>query len=495
MKIGLLAALLLVVGCGDSERLPAAHDGPDAQSKRIPVSTSVVEARTAYEQALALMDSLHYNESRQYLEQALKHDPDFALAHLLKARTAVSADEFFASLASAERVIDQVSLGEQLVIKAFRAATNGDAEQQLAILRKLVALYPADETAHLRLGIYHVTEQQFAEAVDSFRRSIELSGDYAPAYNMLGYAHRGLKDFDSAREAFQRYIELVPDEPNPYDSYAELLMEAGNYDESIASYRKSLAINPNFFPSLAGISINEALRGNAEQAVVVAEQMLERSRNLPERQMATARLVGAHIHNEDHDSALKAIDQLAEAGRAGDNNLVVADAEELAADILLLKGDSESAMNLYQSALDRRLDSDLHPPLKQQARRKFLYRATLAALQSGWSMRTAEFVARYRSEARSGGNASERQRIHELEGYAALVQEDYEKAIERLTMANPLSPVVHYFTAVAYQGADDLEAARQHAYIAAYRNTLAPSLPYFRRQALQMIEEIDRQTD
>ncbi len=493
MKFGLLAALLLVAACGDSDRLPAAPDDSATESKRIPVSTSSADARAAYEQAVKLMDSLHFNESRKLLDEALSKDPDFAMAHLLKARSAMSAEEFFSSLDNAERAADRVSLGEQLVIRSFRAATNGDAEKQLAILRKLVALYPADETAHMRLGNHHVIEQQFEQAVEHFGRAIELNGQYAPAYNMLGYAHRGLDDFNSAQEAFKRYIELVPDEPNPYDSYAELLMEAGDYEASIANYRKSLDIDPSFYPSLAGISINEALRGRPERAVAVAGQMLERARNLHERHWATNRLVGAHLHNDDHEAALKAIDELAEEGNRADDGLVVADAEELAADILLLQGDAEAAMRLYESALDRRLASDLHPPVKGEARRQFLYRATLAALQSGWSMRAAEFVARYRSEASSGGNARERQRIHELEGYAALVQDDYEKAIDRLILANPLSPVVHYFTAVAYQASGDLQAAREHAHIAAYRNTLAPSLPYFRKQALAMIEIIDRE--
>ena len=56
-----------------------------------------------------------------------------------------------------------------------------------------------------------------------------------------------------------------------------------------------------------------------------------------------------------------------------------------------------------------------------------------------------------------------------------------------------MSPVVNYFLALAYHEAGDLAAARKHAHIAAFRNTLAPSLPYFRKQALAMIHDIDAQ--
>lgn len=492
-RVVAVAALLALTACGDSERLPASPGAAAVTDKTIPITTTSIDAQTNYLEAAALIDALHFTEAREFLERALELDPDFALAHLLKARTAESPSEFFAGLENAERVIDEVSLGEQLLIRAFRASTQGDAEQQLGLLRKLVALYPSDETAHMRLGNFFVLEQQYQKAVEQFEHAIQLNTEFAPAYNMLGYAYRGLEDFDSARRAFQSYVELVPDEPNPYDSYAELLMEAGDYDASIATYRKALDIAPDFLPSLAGISINEALKGNPQGAIEAASEMLARSRNLPERRMATTRLVGAHLHASDFDAALKAIDQLADAGSEANNALLVADAEEFAADILLLKGDSEAAMNLYQSALDRRSNSDLELPAKLEARRQFLYKATLSALQSGAVREAHELVARYRSEARSGGNARERQRVNELEGYSALLREDYDKAIERLGSANPMSPVVNYFIAMAYREAGDLAAARKHAHIAAYRNTLAPSLPYFRKQALAMIETLDEE--
>ena len=50
----------------------------------------------------------------------------------------------------------------------------------------------------------------------------------------------------NAEAAFKKYIELIPNDPNPYDSYAELLLKMGKFDDSIAQYRKALAIDPNF---------------------------------------------------------------------------------------------------------------------------------------------------------------------------------------------------------------------------------------------------------
>jgi cytochrome c-type biogenesis protein CcmH/NrfG len=40
---------------------------------------------------------------------------------------------------------------------------------------------------------------------------------------MLGYSYRSLENYAEAEKAFKIYIELIPDDPNPYDSYAEML--------------------------------------------------------------------------------------------------------------------------------------------------------------------------------------------------------------------------------------------------------------------------------
>jgi len=51
----------------------------------------------------------------------------------------------------------------------------------------------------------------------------------------------------------KRYVELVPNESNPYDSYAEILMKQGKFEESAENYRKALSLKPDFFFSYTGL--------------------------------------------------------------------------------------------------------------------------------------------------------------------------------------------------------------------------------------------------
>ena len=57
-------------------------------------------------------------------------------------------------------------------------------------------------------------------------------------------------------------------DPNPYDSYAELLMKLGRYEESIQQYKKALDVNPEFFASHMGISNNLMFLRRYEKMII-----------------------------------------------------------------------------------------------------------------------------------------------------------------------------------------------------------------------------------
>ena len=105
---------------------------------------------------------------------------------------------------------------------------------------RLPSKYPDDPRVHATLAnSYFFGQQDYEKARGELQKAIELDPKFSPAYNMLGYSERFLGNYPESEVAFKKYIELVPQDPNPYDSYAELLMKTGRFDESIAQYRKA----------------------------------------------------------------------------------------------------------------------------------------------------------------------------------------------------------------------------------------------------------------
>jgi tetratricopeptide (TPR) repeat protein len=104
------------------------------------------------------------------------------------------------------------------------------------------------------------------EALALYRRATAIDPTFAAAYNQIGYVHLRKGDLGGAEQALKQYVATRPDSPNPYDSYAELLLRMGRYDESVAQYEKALTKAPDFSGSLVGIGHNYVFKGDYAKA-------------------------------------------------------------------------------------------------------------------------------------------------------------------------------------------------------------------------------------
>ncbi|MGD9141649.1 MAG: tetratricopeptide repeat protein, partial [bacterium] len=206
----------------------------------MPITTSSDTALEYYLEGRELAEKLRGQESIEFFDKAIAEDPDFAMAYLNLALVSPTTKGFFENFDRARALADEVSEGERLNILGIEAGINAFIMQQRDLYTQLVEAYPRDERAHGLLGNHYFTQQEFEAAIGEYALATEINPGFSPVYNQLGYAHRFLQNYDEAEKAFMKYVELIPDDPNPYDSYAELLMKMGKFDESIEQYRKAL---------------------------------------------------------------------------------------------------------------------------------------------------------------------------------------------------------------------------------------------------------------
>ena len=495
--VALGAATLLLAACGQQEApqssaveeatAPAAAPASD----KMPVTTSSEQAMALFMEGRKLADNLQVKEANDLFRQAVEADPDFAMGHMMVAQTAQTASEFFDALGKAQALAANVSDGERLVIEAASAGAENDQAAQLAALKNLVSTYPKDERTHTRLGTYFFGLQNFEEAAKHFGHSTQINPQFAPAYSMLGYANRQLEDFDAAKGAFEQYIELIPDSPNPYDSYAELLLESGDYEASIENYRKALEKDASFAASYAGLSINYSLMGDAVSAIEEAEHMLTAARNFNERQGAMFQAVQANLFAGELEAA-EAMCQtmLAEAEVRGNHN-AMGGVHEFMGDMMLDAGDGAAAEEHYAKALEHRMKADINEANKEQARRAHMFKTAAAAIIADDKEVAESRAAEYVTAAEANGTAFEKRRVHELKGWIAWMNEDLEGAVSHLAQANQNNPVVLYWSAVAHKELGNMDKASELANRAANRNTLSALLPFVRNEALALLAELE----
>jgi len=458
---GLLSFVLVCAVCGAI--LTAGCTNTSAQDK-IPITTSSEKALKYYLQGRDLAEKLRGQESRQYFQQAVNVDPDFAIAYLQLSLVQPSAKEFFSTFEKARALADEVSEAERLWILGFEAgAMRGEPMKQREYYQKLVKLYPNDERAHLLLAQNHFASQEYEEAVRGYERSVEIDPEFSQPYNQMGYALRFMERYDDAEKAFKTYIELIPDDPNPYDSYAELLMKMGRYDESIKQYEAALKVRSDFMNSYTGIASNLNFMGQHEKARARLETMYEKAKDNGQRRAAVTAMALSYIDEGDFDNGLKQYGNLyALAEAIGDTSAIAADLGLMGFALVEVEGREQEALDKFETATAMVQASSLSDDTKDLNRRGHFYNASRAYLAMGDLEQAKANASEYRTRVNAARNSNQIKASHQLDGLIALKEGKFDLATEELKQANLLNAYNLYFLAKAYEGNGDPVNARMY---------------------------------
>jgi putative peptide modification system cyclase len=172
------------------------------------VATKNLDALRAYSLAERAYQAEKIAESVALYRQALKLDPDFALAHIGLARLLVVSDDkqqASKELETASRTHDRLSPRDALFIEAWQASLQGSYKTALEKWKLLSSLYPDLFAAH---GLYAYFAWQFAnryddDVVESAKKAASPRNPYAPkSLLLLGTLYVANERFDDAEDQF-----------------------------------------------------------------------------------------------------------------------------------------------------------------------------------------------------------------------------------------------------------------------------------------------------
>lgn len=471
-----LACLLLV----------AAAEATDTAGK-IPITTSSREAMEDFLAGRTLVDNLRLTDAIASFKKATEKDPSFALAYLYLATTAPTAKEFFSYLDKAAELARNASAGEQLWITGFRQGALADPAGQREAFQKLVDMFPNDERAQMLLGTNFLAQQDYVQSARHLKRATEINPSFAPAYNQLGYVYRFLEKYQEAEAVFTQYIKLIPTDPNPYDSYAELLLKLGRFDESIEQYRKALSINDHFPNSYTGIAAALMYEGKHSDALAELQKAYSLARNDGEKRTAIFTKVITYVDEGNLAMALQEMNnEFAIAEKISDVGNMAADQIAIG-NIYLEMERPEDALAAFNKSSSLIWQSALTKEVKENAELVHHYNLGRVALLKKDYATAKQEAGQFQAGAETKDNKFQMRLAHELLGSIALDQGEYVHAVRELRQANQQNPYNLYRIALAYQGTGTKDDARKYC-TAAARFYGLPQLNYaFIRQKAERL--------
>jgi tetratricopeptide (TPR) repeat protein len=214
------------------------------------VTTESIEAYNNYLKGVEQFYKLYLDEAQQYLEKAVAIDPAFASAYRYLALVHNQADNPKAREEALKKAMDlseRAPEKERLFIEAtYASLVEADIDRSQNIYDRIIQRYPKEKRAYFWIGVNFYLIGKADNAIEPFRKALELDPDYGQAMNMIAYVYAEKEEYDRAIAYFEKYASVNPEEPNPLDSMGELYFLMGRLDDAIAKYKKTLKLKPDF---------------------------------------------------------------------------------------------------------------------------------------------------------------------------------------------------------------------------------------------------------
>lgn len=282
------------------------------------------------------------------LRDAVKADPNFAIAHLTLARTTTDAAERMREYKLAERLASGVSADEQLMIRWFASAEQNHLIEAITAMNELLARYPRNKRLQFAAAVFYNAQGAHDRSMEASLRTLEIDPDFGPALNELGYEYAFLRQVEKSIPVMERYIALLPKEPNPQDSYAEILRMSGRYEPAIEHYRKALALDSSFDSSQVGIADTLQLMGRFAEARPEYEKAVSMVPDEETKVQYLERSAQTYVRAKDYAGADQAYTALAARARKG--HMVAEEAQLLRSMAMYQPSDHKAFAILDQAA-------------------------------------------------------------------------------------------------------------------------------------------------
>lgn len=456
--------------------------------QNIPVTTSFDEARKAFIIGRDMLENIEFTGATAMFDKAISLDDNFSLAYAYMAMTnAMLGDQtgFQKNMDKAISLSDQISEGEKNLIRFYKAIFEGNPEKSKEFLAGLEKDFPGDLLTLLAKSQFHVSSGDTESALKYTSELTQKYSNYGPGYNILGYMYLSQNNYEEAEKAFKKYISIAPDRGNPYDSYGELLLNMGRYDESIFQYQKALEKDPvNMGISYNGLGNNYMFKGDFDKARAYYQKYSDNSVQSSAKLSAINSKAISYVYEGRFDDAIKTYDDMdAIAQRENLANFRIASLLNRGI-ILCENGKPAEGLSYLQKTKECILNSSLSQSQKEAFTMNTELWESHFLADNGENDKARAVIDNWITKTNSNNQAT----ICEQMACVESTMGNYDKAIEFAQKAGPGSPLLWYYTALAYDKKGDKENARKMYQKIAGSNTSNLYTALYRKHALEALK-------
>lgn len=151
-----------------------------------------------------------------------------------------------ANIQISELAEQQISQGEKIAKKAFKAAQRGEFVQAETYWTTLIEKFPENPAVWSNRGNVRIGQYKLTEAISDFNHSIEIAPEYPDAYLNRGVAYEGQKDWQQAIADYNYVLSITPQDPVALNNRGNARAGQQKWQDALDDYQRAADIDPKF---------------------------------------------------------------------------------------------------------------------------------------------------------------------------------------------------------------------------------------------------------
>jgi TolB-like protein/lipoprotein NlpI len=229
------------------------------------------------------------SRAKESFEQALEHDPGYALAHTglavfyyglgaLGIKRMIEMAPLARAAAERALAIDQTLSEAHSVLGVLAGAVDYDWTEAERHFQRAMAADPVPPLVRVRFALYYLTPlRRFEQAVEQYQRALETDPLSMMVHFGLAFAHYCERHYRDAIEHAERAVDLYPDYWLVHFALGLALSRDGSLERAIASFETTVRLSPSFALAAGFLAAAYAQAGNRGHADELMEATRERS--------------------------------------------------------------------------------------------------------------------------------------------------------------------------------------------------------------------------
>ncbi|WP_052598840.1 hypothetical protein [Aureispira sp. CCB-QB1] len=242
MKLYVLIFILIILtaSCKNNQM-----DEKEVELGLVPITTASEAAKKHFEKARFLVQNGINGNPIEHYEKGIELDSTFV--RMYNFISIYSPDDSIKKInhTLAKKYKHLVSKEEQILVEATEYRFKNPEDNNERQLFKLAEMCPLDKYLHHTI-CFLLFRKNPKQAIVAGENAVRLDQNYGSGYNILGYAYINNKELDKAEKAFDNFIRCEPENANPYDSKADLLLQLGKYKEALSLKQKAYELDASF---------------------------------------------------------------------------------------------------------------------------------------------------------------------------------------------------------------------------------------------------------